>query len=255
MTRRFVLLFCLVLSFSLVATISAQDEASEDAPSPTLTPTPEPIQLEPTRVVVEANDGLKLVGDFYVVDPARPTILLLHELYTNRTSWQPLIGLLLGGGYNVLNVDLRGFGETRGSINWNQAIDDVVVWSNWLRTEGGVADAISTLGSSIGSTVALRGCSADPACRTAILISPGWAYYEIGLRVTLEEELGDRAALMIYSQNDRWPALAIPQIEEVASEAVVIEAYPGNAHGMNLLRAEHQTMVPLILDWLAQYGG
>jgi hypothetical protein len=87
------------------------------------------------------------------------------------------------------------------------------------------------------------------------LISPGWAYYEIGLRVALEEELGDRASLMIYSQNDRWPALAIPQIEEVASEAIVIEAYPGNAHGMNLLRAEHHTMVPLILDWLAQYGG
>lgn len=252
MIRRWMIVACLIASLTLVGIIYAQDEASDVEVLP---PTPEAIQLEPTRVVIDATDGLNLVGDFYVVDPARPTVLLLHELYTNRTSWQPMIGLLLGGGYNVLNVDLRGFGETRGDINWNQAIDDVVVWLNWLRTEGGVADSLSTMGSSIGSTLALRGCSADPACRTAIAISPGWSYYGVSLAPSLEEEFGERAALILYSQNDRWPALAVPQIEEVASEAIVLQAYPGNAHGMKFLAATHQTLVPLILDWLAQHGG
>ncbi|MAU13500.1 MAG: hypothetical protein CL607_27025 [Anaerolineaceae bacterium] len=250
--RRLIVFACLILTVFFVPGVFAQDDSTDLEALP---PTPEAVQLEPTHVVVEASDGLDLVGDLYIVDPERPTVILLHQLYTNRTSWQPLIGLLLGANYNVLNVDQRGFGETRGSINWTQAIEDVVTWQEWLRTEGGVADAISTIGSSIGSTMAVRGCSADPACKTAIAISPGWEYYNVGLRPALEEELGERPALLIYAENDRWPALGMPRIMEFASAAIETYAYPGNAHGMDLLKTENETMVPLILDWLAKHGG
>lgn len=250
--RRLILFVCLILTFALVPGLFAQENTID---VDTLPPTPAAVQLEPVRAVADAADGLNLIGDLYIVDPARPTVILLHQLYTNRTSWQPLIGLLLGGGYNVLNVDMRGFGETRGSIDWNKAIEDVVTWQNWLRTEVGVSNAISTIGSSIGSTIAVRGCSADPACKTAIAISPGWEYYRIGLRPALEEELGDRPALLIYAERDRWPALGMPSILEVASPAIETYMYAGNAHGMNLLKAENQTMVPLMLEWLARHGG
>src|SRR5690349_206280 len=76
-----------------------------------------PAQAQGTAVETAAPDGLTLKGDFYLVDVNRPTVLLLHELYTNRTSWQPYIGTLTGAGYNVLAVDLRGMGQTRGRMN------------------------------------------------------------------------------------------------------------------------------------------
>lgn len=210
--------------------------------------TPEP--LAPQVVEVSATDGLALEGDFYLVDPSHATVILLHELYTTRASWENVVRILMNNGYNVLAVDERGWGETRGSINWYKAVGDVAVWMDWLRNTAGVnPETIHTMGSSIGSSLAILGCANDSLCRSAIAISPGWNYY----RQSIANHIALKPVFAIYAERDRWPALAIPQMQEAAPDSLLVQAYEGNAHGMNLLNAEFDTMLPLILDWLATH--
>lgn len=211
-------------------------------------------QITPTVVETPAADGLVLKGDFYLVDAGRPTIVLLHQLYTNRTSWTPYIGALTGAGFNVLAVDLRGHGQTRGRINWATAITDIGVWFNWLRAQGIRGDALITMGSSIGSSLAIVGCANDAGCRTAVALSPGWASNGVRVEDALKTGLVGRKIFIMHTVRDRFPALGVPQMVQAAPDVVVIQTYPGNAHGMDMLRRE-ETAMQRILEWLAAYSG
>jgi pimeloyl-ACP methyl ester carboxylesterase len=230
--RYFLLIALFLLSFPLLA----QEE--------------NPLPVAPQLVEISAADGLGLVGDFYLIDPSHATVLLLHEIYTTRASWQNVIAVLLNNGYNVLAVDERGWGETGGSINWYRAVGDVAAWMDWLRTTAGVnPEAIHTMGSSMGSSLAILGCANDSLCRSAVAVSPGWNYY----RQSIANHIALKPVFAIYAQRDRWPALAIPRMQEAAPDSLLVQAYEGNAHGMNLLNAEFERVMPLILDWLATH--
>lgn len=224
-----------------VTVVNAQD----DATMPEATPEPLPI---PAQVIeIDALDGLDLTADFYLVDPARPTVILIHEMYTDRTSWDPLLLPLIANSYNILVPDVRGWGETRGAINWYDAVDDVSVWFTWLRETAGVnPEAIHTVGSSMGSTLAINGCANDEFCRSSVAISPGWRYYGI----SVEETIATRQSLVIYAERDRWPALGVPDMEAAAPDTLTVITYAGNAHGMDLFTEQQETIVVEIINWL-----
>lgn len=232
------LIVALILLFTLSSTIAAQDK--------------EVPEITPEQVMTQAEDGLRLRADFYLVNPERPTVILLHQLYTTRASWADTIPVLLGNGYNVLVPDVRGYGATRGALNWGKAVTDVQAWFNFLRMEAGVrGDAISTMGSSMGSTLAIIGCANDEFCRTSIALSPGWDYY----RISLADSIAVKPTFVIYAERDRWPALGIDNMREAAPETMAVHVYEGNAHGMNMLKAEFETVMPMIIEWLAAHGG
>ncbi|MDQ7027647.1 MAG: alpha/beta fold hydrolase [Anaerolineae bacterium] len=235
-----VILIIILLSIGLI-----QAQESEATPEP-LPPLPEAQLVE-----IEAADGLMLKGDFYLVDNARPTIFLIHELYARRSSWDSVLEPLLRAGYNVLAIDVRGHGATRGGLDWNRAIDDIALWFTWLREEAEVRpDAISTMGSSMGSTLTIIACANDAACRTTIAISPGWSYYGF----SLEGFIAARPILVVYAERDRWPALGVPDMVAAAPNTLTVHTYTGNAHGMNLLRNELEDFTEIMLDWFAAYG-
>ena len=228
-------------------------------PPATATPTAvatEEAFVEPQKVLIRAKDGALLVADFYLVDPLSPTIILAHQLYTNRHSWEFVISPLIGEHYNVLAIDLRGYGESSSSINWRFAISDMQLWFDWLRTEGGVrGDAISTMGSSMGSTLAIIGCANDALCKTAIAISPGWDYYNIKIEDALTTDLNTRPLLIVYAERDRWPSLGMPQIEAAATNPLTIEMFPANAHGIDMIKLYEEEIMTMIMDWLRLYSG
>lgn len=206
-------------------------------------------KIEPVQVEALAVDGLRLVGDFYTLDTtARPAVLLLHELYTTRASWKPLLPALLQAGYNVLVVDLRGYGATSGKIAWGKAVVDVQTWLDWLRQQPQVrADAISVVGSSMGSNLALVGCANDSICRTTVAISPGLAYFGIDAGGALA---AGTSALLVYSERDRWSAAGVPELVALATGDVEVLKFKGNIHGMHLFRTQPDLLIPALVDWL-----
>ena len=138
-------------------------------------------QSETILVTVTAEDGLELHGEFF---PASQTdgrvVLLLHELYQTRTSWYPYVDRLRAAGYHALAIDLRGYGETGGRINWQLAQSDTQRWLAWLYLQPGIrGNAVFVMGSSMGSSLALVGCSEAEACAGSVAISPGRNYFGI----------------------------------------------------------------------------
>jgi alpha-beta hydrolase superfamily lysophospholipase len=237
---------CLVLFLFLLTTISMAQEAPTPTPSPAFTP---------QKVEVSATDGLTLKGDFYLLDASKPTVLMLHQLYATRTAWNGLDGALLGAGFNVLAVDLRGYGKTGGGINWGQAVTDVQTWIDWLRNAGVDGNKIITLGSSMGSVLAIAGCGNDSACATAIAISPAMSYYTVDITDALQEQLSGRKVLVIYAERDRYPALGVPKMLEIAPDIVTVLKFSGNTHGINLVKKEFDIIAPKVVEWVTGYAG
>lgn len=242
----------LIVLSVIIVPIWAQDMDATPSPTPTEIPI---AMVEPEQVILQAEAGTFLVGDFYLVDPLSPTVVLLHQIYTNRSSWEPVMGPLLGAHYNVLAVDLRGYGDSSKSINWHKAVTDVQLWIDWIRTDSGVLNQmVSTMGSSMGSTLAIVGCANDPLCQTAIAISPGWDYYGIVLGEALSVGMANRPTMIIYTERDRWPALGMPDIEAAATGPLTINMFAGNAHGMDVIKQYEDETIPMVLDWFVLYS-
>jgi pimeloyl-ACP methyl ester carboxylesterase len=257
---------CMILLIILAANVAyAQDgETPEPLPYPVTTPVPmptlevlgppSPMPLSTVMTITTpATDRKTLVGDLFLLDTARPTVLLLHQLYTDRHSWEPeVIPALLTSGYNVLAVDLRGYGQTGGFVDWDKAIQDTQTWFDWLRANN--LGVVVTMGSSMGSSLALVGCGNDPLCLGVIAISPGWNYYGVNVEETFATLLGARPVLIVYAHNDYWPSVGVPKMLDVATGDVQVITLPGNAHGMDLFTRE-DTPMPDIVAWLAAHVG
>ena len=130
---------------------------------------------------LDRANGIILVADFYAA-PAEisdaPVILLLHMLNSKRSAYDPLIPDLHAAGYALLNIDMRGHGESGGTRDWDAAIDDVVTgWTSWLEEVAHIGeDGLAIIGGSIGANVALISCAEIETCHGAIALSPGLDY-------------------------------------------------------------------------------
>jgi pimeloyl-ACP methyl ester carboxylesterase len=235
----------LVIGFVGVLTLGSMTSHDQELP-------------EPQTVQVAAIDGLKLVGDFYTAanssGVSKPAVLLLHIIGSDRHSWQALIPSLLDAGYSVLTVDLRGFGDTGGEINWGAATKDVQTWLDWLRKQPEVRpDAVSITGGSIGANLALIGCANDPDCVTAIALSPGLVYYSLKPDIN---QLKTRSAFLVASQNDLYPADSVKQMVGSASGDIGARIYPGTAHGTHLFEGSDKVrdgLIATIINWLDEH--
>jgi pimeloyl-ACP methyl ester carboxylesterase len=213
---------------------------------------------EPEIVRTDATDGLKLIGDYYSFSTpsgeSKPAVLLLHIIGSNRHSWLPLIPSLLDAGYSVLSVDLRGFGDTGGDIDWRVATTDGQTWLDWLRARPEVrSNSISIIGASIGANLALIGCANDTDCVTAIALSPGLVYYSLKPDIN---QLNKRSALLIASQNDLYPADSVKQMVSSASGDIGARIYAGTAHGTHLFEGSgnmREGLITVIISWLDEH--
>ncbi|HEX2908944.1 MAG TPA: alpha/beta fold hydrolase [Phototrophicaceae bacterium] len=236
-----------VLSLFVVLALLVSGAAAQDTPA-----------IAPQGIEIEAADDLILVGDFYVQpdESAHPTIFLMHQLNSNRHSWSTLIPALLEAGYNVLAIDLRGHGDTKGAKDWPAATVDVQTWLDWLREQPNVqGDSIAIIGASIGSNLALVGCANDETCVTAIALSPGLDYFGVKPETAITDGLRKRSALLVAAQSDMESANGVKQMAAAAKGDIGLRLYPGASHGTSLLSSAKTatSLTTLILDWLNEH--
>lgn len=225
--------------------LMANTLVAQPAPDPTDEPTPPP--FEPVAIELQGADGHTLHGNYFARSEGEGrAVLLLHQMYRTHTSWSPLIYPLMDAGFKVLAVDLRGFGLTRGSIQWAKAQQDTVAWVDWLSAQAGVT-SIAIVGSSIGSALAINGC-AEVACVGAVAISPGLNYYRVNISDALQSGV---SILAIYAENDPYPKRDMPQIAELGGDHLTIQRYSGREHGVALFEQEAD-LIPLIVTWIAE---
>ncbi len=207
---------------------------------------PAPYSASGTDVQIIASDGKTLYGSLFAVDGDSKAVILLHELYTNRSSWKPLVQPLLDAGFKVLAIDLRGYGKTKGKINWKEAQKDTVAWADWLKMQPGV-QSIELVGSSMGANLALNGCAAISGCLGAVAISPGLNYF--GVKTSDAVQAGF-PALIVYADRDTYPKNDVPKMQELGGDHLEILLYSGRTHGIGLFK-EHDDLAGAIVTWLA----
>lgn len=210
--------------------------------------------LPPSQTITRgAPDDIALVADFYPAPADAPVIIALHMLNSARAAYEPLIPDLRAAGYTVLNVDMRGHGESGGTRDWDAAIADVADWIDWLDQNGQITgDGLVTMGASIGANVAIISCADSERCLGAIALSPGLDYRGVTPEAVLVDGLADRDALLVAAADDSSSSVAIRQMFLNAKGAVSARMYTGRAHGTRLFDSEYESVSGLIRLWLEQ---
>lgn len=206
-------------------------------------------------VNVTAGDELMLVGDIHTPETLSedtPIVLLLHMLGSHRGAYEPILPDLLSAGYIVLNIDMRGHGDTGGARNWELALDDLVVWADWLHDEGYVGE-ITIIGASIGSNIALMGCAELDDCIGAIALSPGLDYVGVTPQPAFVEGFTERSALLVAAHGDAYSAETITTLFTNATGDVTARLYAGRSHGTNFFRTDYDSVSALIVNWLDEH--
>jgi dienelactone hydrolase len=242
---------------SETVTITLPLTTTTPIPSPTASPEPTstPWSLLEDGVSVQTADGLELVGTFYAPQqppPPWPGVILLHMVYGSRQDWQDFAARLTGAGYAVLALDMRGHGDSGGSLDWDKFEDDLLrVWEYFATSPDVDGNLSGVVGASIGANMALLLGASQPDAGAVVLLSPGLDYYGITTADTLEA-YGQRPLLIVASEEDSYSAGSSRQLSELAGGEVHLEMYPGGAHGSVMFDRQPE-LAGLIVDWLDSY--
>ncbi len=111
-------------------------------------------------VLFKANDATK-----------SPELVIYYKGNAgNVGSSERLASLFLGMGYDVLSMDYRGFGKSRGELSEQSLLSDAERWFDWGREHYG-AQNVRVVGYSFGTTFASH-VAAVKAVGNVILFAP-----------------------------------------------------------------------------------
>lgn len=201
----------------------------------------EPIELH-------ADDGTRLAANHY--PGGEHALILLHQRGLDKRSWHAFALKAQERGMSAIAVDLRGHGESDGSLeelgeeDYLAMLSDAEAAAQTARERG--ARRLSILGASIGANTALRFAQAHPETAHIVALSPGMNYKGI----TLEDVMVEVPLLIVVGKGDAYSASSAQSINEshAAGEHRLL-IFESEAHGTHLL-AEHDGLATLLLDWL-----
>ncbi len=215
-------------------------------------------------VSFQTKDGVKIVGDFYPLQSKdsegknKKSILLLHILPGNRSDFDEFAELLWQNGYNVLNIDERGDGESEawpGEIgswqefvqaDYDKMIYDIEAAVDWLKMKiPGIN--LAMIGGSIGANLSLLyGAKAQP--KIVVALSPGINYH--GIKTEIASRNFRQNLLIVASRDDQYAFESSERLFEISKAAKKeIIKYEDAGHGTRMFNSEPE-LKQRILDFL-----
>jgi uncharacterized protein len=163
----FVVAFVLPVMLAVGVTNTARVPVSGDTPADR--------GLAYSDVTFETEDGLTIAG-WYIPSENGAAIIAVHGAGKNRTKTLEHAAVLAKNGYGVLMIDLRGYGESEGSINsmgWT-GYKDIPAAVEFLEAQNDVdAGRVAGLGLSMGGEVLLQAAGEESGSGLAAVISEG----------------------------------------------------------------------------------
>ena len=233
----------------------------------------------PEAVEFDTSDGVTLHADLWRTgDPEAPAVVLVHQARSDRSEWAPLVAALRARapGLTVLALDLRGHGastragdatirwqdlasgDRSGLRRWAACTVDVQAAIAWLRgrEEGSIPRAIGLVGSSIGSSSALRAAANDGVAgpgriAAAVVLSPGLSYFSVPIQGAVETlKMRKLPVLLVGARDDSADVGGTAQqMAEILGDILDLHLFDDGGHGVALLDA-HPEVVPILIDFL-----
>ena len=126
-------------------------------------------------VTFETADGLTIAA-WYIPSQNGAAVVAVHGAGKNRTKTLEHAVMLARNGYGVLMIDLRGYGESDGSINsmgWN-GYKDIPAAVEFLEAQPDVDEGrVGGLGLSMGGETLLQAAGEESGSGLAAVVSEG----------------------------------------------------------------------------------
>jgi dienelactone hydrolase len=206
------------------------------------------------RVTIRTDDGVSLAATWYEAGTRSPAVILVHMLHKSRRDWESVASRLASEGIGALALDLRGHGESTGSLpegvsaDYSVLIRDVIAARRYVASRSDVQPShVGIAGASIGANLAVLEASADTAVASVALLSPTTDYR--GLRIDAAmKRYGARPALMIASDDDAYAVRSVKELQKAGGgtrEALILN-HAG--HGTVML-GHDPDLARTLVDW------
>lgn len=233
----------------------------------------------PEAVRFTTVDGVVLHGSLWRTgDPRAPAVVFVHQARADRSEWSAVIEEVrrLAPGLTVLAFDLRGHGasteagdrtlrwkelqsgDRTGLRRWAGCTDDVQAAVAYLRARGAgtVPRAIGLVGSSIGSTSALRAAANDgvvgPGNIAAVVaFSPGTSYFSVPIEGAAETlKMRRTAVLAVGARDDTSDVVGtLERLQGILADQLQVLLFDDGGHGV-AVAALHPEAVPALVVFL-----
>ncbi len=200
------------------------------------------------KIDFQTADGVKIAGDFYDAG-SQKSVLLLHILPGNRKDFSEFAELLSSKGFNVLNIDERGHGESEAwagetgswreyiQADYDKMIYDVAAAAGWLKNKI-PATELAVIGGSIGANLALLyGAKTQP--KIVIALSPGLDYH--GVKTEIAARNYRQNLLLAASRDDAYSFESSEKLFAISKAArKEFIKYENAGHATRMLGAESE---------------
>jgi pimeloyl-ACP methyl ester carboxylesterase len=224
------------------------------------------VDLSMQEISYTTEDNMTIFGSWIVSqDPGkspkrRPVVILLHDYGLNRRDWGVFIPDLVQRGYNVLAIDLRGHGQSRGqggssasSAEYMIKVGhlDVQAALEWIKSRKDAdKKRVALIGVGIGADIAYI-CSGKfkKKLKRAVVISPSYS------AITDADFVGSnpRAILFCASADSKrgTTMFAVETLSNFTADPKKVVIYNSSAHGLAMFYT-HPELKQEIFDWLSQ---
>lgn len=220
------------------------------------------------RSTVVTTDGVKLFVIYSEARHSTATVVMVPMLGNTMEPFSELDFFLQRNGVGTLNFDLRGHGQSTGTLTgaidyhsfdsgaekgraWSQIPSDIGAVCGFLQQRGVAPENIIIAGAGIGANATMLYAVSHPEIRRLILMSPADVYR--GLTAwPAAEQLRGRDLLLVCSDNDttsRQAAARIAKSAENNGNRVMVHIPPGSGtlHGNAMVDAP---LSDLITRWV-----
>lgn len=200
------------------------------------------------RVSFRSDDGVVLAATWYEPPSRGPAVILVHMLHRSRRDFDALASRLESEGIGALALDLRGHGDSQGSIGQDLAsmVADVKAARRFLTGRSDVTGRIGLLGASLGANLAALEAAADPTVASLVLLSPSLDYRGVRIEAAMRK-FAARPVLMVVSDDDPYASRSARELEKGTRGREVLHLSAAG-HGSTMLERDPSLMGSLV-DW------
>ena len=164
------------------------------------------------NVTFRTDDGVTLAGTWYEPSArAGPAVILVHMLHRSRRDWDALATGLASEGVGVLAFDLRGHGESTGTIppdgQFAPFQQDLAAARRFVASRADVIPhRVGVAGASLGAAIAALDAAQNPGVQSLALLSASTEYRGLRIDGALKKYRGVRCwctATTIRMHSDR----------------------------------------------------
>jgi dienelactone hydrolase len=207
------------------------------------------------RVIIRTDDGVSLAGTWYEPNArSAPAVILVHMLHKSRRDWDSVAARLASEGIGALAIDLRGHGESTGTLqegetpDYSSLVRDLTAARRYLTSRPDVLQSrVGIAGASIGANLAVLAASADGSIASLALLSPSLDYRGLRIEAAMKK-YGNRPALIVASDDDPYAMRSSKDLQKAGGGTREIHVLPHAGHGTVML-GHDPDLTRTLVDW------